>query len=250
MVTSDEDLTALVKRNSNKWDLRSMDKRDAWMLRADEKFSSDPEAYYAITNGPVTLEKVRAKDPSLSLKEAKKIVAMLSSTYDEANARGYGLLLPMIDLEQRPALASQILQKIKPTRDGNALWVIVQEVCDTSSLGKQEELERQYGELELSKSSNPQPAELEEGLAKLEVLWLQIEGNSADKPQKLIQRALKLLPSKSAAMANFSGMMRVLVSTNKKTALFDTFEDFKKELVEQYRLVYNAKAAEEAMAAC
>ena len=60
MVTSDEDLTALVKRNSNKWDLRSMDKRDAWLIRADEKFSSDPEAYYAIANGPVTLEKVRA----------------------------------------------------------------------------------------------------------------------------------------------------------------------------------------------
>ena len=143
MVTSDEDLTALVKRNSNKWDLRSMDKRDAWLIRADEKFSSDPEAYYAIANGPVTLEKVRAKDPSLSLKEAKKIAAMLSSTYDEANGRGYGLLLPMIDLEQRPALASQILQKIKPKRDGHALWTIVQEACDNSSLGKQEELERQ-----------------------------------------------------------------------------------------------------------
>ena len=49
MVTSDEDLTALIKRNSNKWDLRSMDKRDAWLIRADEKFSSDPEAYYAFT---------------------------------------------------------------------------------------------------------------------------------------------------------------------------------------------------------
>ena len=208
MVTSD-DSTKLseIFASSRKWNLIDVAKRDAWLLATKAVLREDPEAFFAVTNGPIDLDAVQRRDPSLSLKQAKNVLRSLQATYDDAVARGYRLLLPRIDLSKRPSLASKILSTIEPEERGDLLWKIVAQACDLSSLGKQEELEAQYKAFKLTGKAEPTPEELSEGLTTLETLFLQIDGNSIDKPNKLMQRALLLLEWGSPASGDQGGTL-------------------------------------------
>ena len=95
----------------------------------------------ALARGRVTVDDVLTKSPGLGIKKAKQQVTLLDAAYDEANARGYRLLVKKIDLKKRPALASKILRELEPTEDGHGLWNEVCGSCDFSSPEKQDSRE-------------------------------------------------------------------------------------------------------------
>ena len=136
MVTSDDSARlSEIFTSSKKWNLVDVGKRDAWLLATKAALREDPEAFFAVTNGPIDLDAVLRRDPSLTPKQAKNVLRSLQATFDDAVARGYRLLLPRIDLSKRPALASKILVNIEPGERGDMLWKIVAQACDFSSLG-------------------------------------------------------------------------------------------------------------------
>ena len=57
---------------------------------------------------PITVEILRAADPSLSVRAAQAKIEELRQTFEPANQRGYRQLVPRLDLTRRPAIASKI----------------------------------------------------------------------------------------------------------------------------------------------
>ena len=160
----------LKDRKAEKWDLEDEVNRDVWFLNTLAKIKADKEAFYAIKNGPLTIEKVMQRTPTLTRKKAKEVADSLQPSMEEANQRAYRIVIPRISFAKQPALAGKIIRTIEPTEDGHALWQIVLEARDNSGTEKQNELGRKYREFKLTKST-PSPEELKDEFNALEGIW-------------------------------------------------------------------------------
>ena len=103
MVTSTEaedQLSNLLVKGSDKWNLLDHTKRDAWLLRTRSALQSN-DMLTALEQGPPTPEWVLSKNPGISDAAARNISDSLMDDYHEANSAGYGVLLKRIDIEKR-----------------------------------------------------------------------------------------------------------------------------------------------------
>ena len=174
---------------SHKWDLIDVDKRDAWKLKTIAALRKEKEVWASVISGRPTAAMIKMKNTSLTKAELATALAELEDAYDEANAKGFRLLVERIDYEKRPALATQILKE-HSNEDGHALWQLIEEACSDSSMGKQESARAQYEKFNYGKEFL-MPTQLGDKMFQLEALWCRIHGNDPQYPQALIGRALR-----------------------------------------------------------
>ena len=128
----------LESTSTKKWDLVDTKKRDAWRLKTESVLRAEPEVWASVNNGRPTAALIKTKDPSLGKVALQSALVALEEEYDDANGRGFRILVERIDYTKRPALATRILHVISPRQDGHALWQLILEASSDESLGKQE----------------------------------------------------------------------------------------------------------------
>ena len=113
---------------------------------------------------PITVEILRAADPSLSVRAAQAKIEELRQTFEPANQRGYRQLVPRLDLTRRPAIASKIAryfaadeQSCEPSATTCGK---MSEETDTAGSGAQRSSSRACSRATSRRSSKSSPARI------------------------------------------------------------------------------------------
>jgi len=148
----------LIQRD--RWDLKDMKKKDEWLLRTGTLLHKAGVAV-ALKNGRPTIAKIKAVQPKLGLRTMQVMLENLVLVYEEQISVAFDVLVNRLDLSDA-WLCSEVTRHMG-TRDGQAVWDLIQKECDMSTGVKQDAVVSKWEHFSIP--ANVSPVQLREHLS-------------------------------------------------------------------------------------
>ena len=227
----------LIQRD--RWDLKDMKKKDEWLLRTGTLLHKAGVAV-ALKNGRPTIAKIKAVQPKLGLRTMQVMLENLVQVYEEQISVAFDVLVNRLDLSDA-WLCSEVTRHMG-TRDGQAVWDLIQKECDMSTGVKQDAVVSKWEHFSIP--ANVSPVQLREYLSVMYMLFTQhgAYSHNLDDVSPLVRKALRVLPQ-TGPFAGFASTLRGLLATDKVLGLFATWDSFVDVVVEHFAAAHAAAGA-------
>ena len=235
MVTTPESIF-LKMSTRDQWNLKDPDKKDAWVVRIHSALQK-AGVFKALQLGRPTLGALKAEHPKMGARAAQATLEALTAQYEELIGIAWEIFLPRLDLSDS-WLANEVSRHMS-SRNGQAIWDLVQKECDVSTGAKQDAIVSEWEAFKLP--ANLPPLELRSRLSHLFMLFSKhgAYSQNLDDVSPLIRKALRVLPS-TGPFAGFAGTLRSLLLADRVMGLFDTWDAFVDVMLEHYAQAYAA----------